>query len=163
MTAVDIDGDMVRLARHYMRLDAMEARVVVDDAFAFLERDGQVYDVLVDDLYRCGEDDVERPRAVHRDSLDLHLARLAPDGVLVMNFVLGKGHQRQHRAARTAFLEHFPHVRAIRPPLSHNEALVGTRRAEGFRDGRGLRALGRTFPFSEDQRYWKELRNLKLR
>ncbi len=162
-TAVDIDGDMVRLARQYMALDELSPHVVLDDAFAFLERDKQTYDILIDDLYRCGEDDVERPRAVHADSMDLHLARLAPDGLLAMNFVLGKGHQRQHQAARAAFFEHFPHVRAIRPPLSHNETLVGTRRADGFRDSRALRALAHAFPLPEDQRRWKELRNLKLR
>lgn len=163
ITAVEIDPEMVRLARDYMALDTRRTRVVVEDAWRFLRSDTQGYDIILDDLYRCGDRDVERPHAVSHNSVRDLRARLRHDGVLAMNFVLGRGHAKVHRAARGAFLRHFASVRAVRPPLSHNEVLVGADRDDGLRSPRSLRALGDRLPQEKDRRLWKELRNLKLR
>lgn len=163
MSAVEIDPDMIRLARKYMHIDTLDIEIIPADAFHFLETDTRRFDLLIDDLYRCGETDVERPAPVNRHTLANHARHLTPDGALIMNFVLGAGHHTLHRAARRAFTEVFPHVRAVQPPLSHNEILVGTRRPEGLASPQHLRSLARLFPANSDQKRWKELRNLKLR
>lgn len=163
VTAVEIDPEMVRLAREYMELDHARTTVVEEDAWRFLQSDTQGYDIILDDLYRCGDQDVERPHAVSHDSVRDLRARLKAGGVLAMNFVLGRGHAKVHRNARGAFLRHFASVRAVRPPLSHNEVLVGAEREDGLRSPRSLRALSDRLAQEKDQKTWKELRNLKLR
>jgi len=163
MVAVEIDIEMVRLARTYMELDDLRVEVVEGDAYRYLEQNAEAFDVVIDDLYRCGDRDVERPRAVGAEAVRKLCRHLAPGGILVMNFVLGTGHTLMHRAAREAFREVFGSVRAFRPPLSHNEVLVGTPEADGLRNPRHVRALGSRLSNPRDQRRWKELRNLKLR
>jgi spermidine synthase len=163
LTAVEIDEGMIRLARHYMDLDALHARILHADAYEYLETAKGAFDVVIDDLYRCGDRDVERPRAVDQAGVDALLRRVADDGILVMNFVTGPGHARPHRAAKALFRETFSDTAAVRPPLSHNEALVGARRPGGLRPAGDVRALGATLPLPEDRKRWKELRFLQLR
>lgn len=163
MTAVDIDGGMIRLARSHMELDRLNVEVIEEDAYAFLRQNTRTFDVLIDDLYRCGERDVERPAPVNPDTLREMGRHLTPEGCLVMNFVLGTGHRDLHLGARRAFCKTFEHVRALQPPLSHNEVLAGTPHPDGFISPRSLRGIGTRFPDPGDQKRWKELRNLKLR
>lgn len=162
VTAIEIDPDMIRLARAYMEVDTLGIEVIQDDAFDFLDRDSARYDIIIDDLYRCGTHDVERPRPVTRDSLAGQLSRLNPGGLLVANFVLGQQHDTVHHQARKAFRHHFGAVRALRPPLSHNEVLVGTPAADGLRSARHLKALATAFPDPRDQKFWKALRNQRI-
>ncbi|WFB34809.1 fused MFS/spermidine synthase [Kiritimatiellota bacterium B12222] len=162
-TAVEIDGEMIRLAQKYMELDQTDVTVIHDDAFAYLEQETHCFDVIIDDLYRCGTHDVERPALVDAPLVQSHCERLTDEGSLVMNFVMGRGHQNMHRSARKAFTKHFPSVRAIRPPHSHNEVIVGTRSALPLKGPRALRKITPMLTDLEDQKFWKELRNLKLR
>ena len=163
LTAIEIDPEMIRLASVYMELERLQPEVIAGDAFDFLAHDTRKYDIIIDDLYRCGEQDVERPGNVNRAYVTDLKDRLCPGGVLVMNFVLGRGHQQPHRRARDAFTQIFGSVRAVRPPLSHNEALVGTPAPDGLRAPRALKGLGACLELEADKRYWQELRNLKLR
>ncbi|MGA0332960.1 MAG: spermidine synthase [Kiritimatiellia bacterium] len=163
-TAVEIDGEMIRLAREYMELDRIEIRVVQADALEFLKQPTSTYDIIIDDLYRCGDQDVERPAPVDSAMLSRHQALLEDQGSLVMNFVVGRGHHRMHRGARKAFAEHFSSIRAVRPPHSHNEVLVGTSASLPLKGPGALRKYGSlVLGDSEDQKFWKELRTLKLR
>ena len=163
MTAVEIDGGMIRLAKHHMNIDSLDLEIVEDDAFAFLEKDTRRFDLVIDDLYRCGDQDVERPAAINASTIRNLSGHLTPQGVLVMNFVLGGDHRLLHLEGRKAFCDHFEHVRAVQPPLSHNEILVGSQDPDGLASPRDLRALWKLFPARSDQKRWKELRNLKLR
>lgn len=163
VTAVEIDEGMIRLARTYMNLDALQIRVVHADAYEFLSSRPQTYDVVVDDLYRCGDRDVERPRALDARGLEALRRRLKPQGLLAMNFITGAGHRAPHREAKALLRRAFPHTAAVRPPLSHNEALLGTTHPDGLRSPRDLRRLGHHLPTDEDRRRWKELRFLQLR
>lgn len=163
ITAVEIDSEMIGLARRHMELDRLNVEVIEADAFDFLEHNLNRYDVVVDDLYRCGDRDVERPAAVNEAMLSGHARHLVPGGSLVMNFVVGRGHHLLHRGARKAFLTRFPSVRAVRPPHSHNEVLIGTTSDLPLKGPGALRAFHAHFIDENDQKYWKELRNLKLR
>ncbi len=162
-TAVEIDGEMIRLAKKYMELDQIGVEVVHGDAFAFLEAHTGKYDVIIDDLYRCGDKDVERPAEVNSELLKQHAGLLNPEGSLIMNFVVGRGHHAMHRAARKAFEDSFTSIRAVRPPNSHNEVLAGTLSALPLKGSGALRKFGPALTEPSDQKYWKELRNLKLR
>ncbi len=163
LTAVEIDGDMIRLAYEYMRLDSLRVEVIHDDAFGWLQAPRGPYDIVIDDLYRCGENDVERPESVSLAYVQALLPHLAPSGSLIMNLVIGKGHRNTQRAARAAFLHHFPSLRAVRPPLSINEVLCGTRDPLGTRDGRSLRRVASLLSDERDHEVWNQLRTLKLR
>lgn len=163
MTAVEIDAGMIRLAREYMDLDALDLRVVHGDAYEFLHIHKRTFDVVVDDLYRCGDRDVERPRPLDPPGVDALLRRVAPGGLLVMNFITGAGHTRPHREAKTLFEQTFPHTAAVRPPLSHNEAIAGTKNPDGLASFATVRGLGSTLPAPWDRQRWKELRFLQLR
>ena len=160
ITAVEIDPEMVRLARKYMDVDDLNLDVIVEDAFEVLNHLTDTYDVVVDDLYKSGDDDVMRPAVVDIPMLELLQERVAPGGILASNFVIGKGHQLQHRKARAAFCALFDEVRAIRPPLSLNEVIVGGKQLLPVRK---LKPMHRHFDDERDQRYWKELRTIKLR
>lgn len=163
MTAVEIDGEMIRLARQYMDLDSLNVEVIHEDAFLFLENSPTKFDLIIDDLYRCGDYDVERPAMVNQTLLTRHAEHLKGSGTLIMNFVVGRGHHKMHRSAREAFLQGFQSVRTVRPPRSHNEVIVGTNSMLPLQGPGALQnyALKLTDPL--DQKYWRELRNLKLR
>lgn len=163
ITAVEIDEEMIRLARQYMEIDTLDITIVHADAFQFLEENRERHDILIDDLYRCGEQDVERPAAVDLPLIERHCQHLNPGGTLVMNFVVGRGHYLMHRTARKAFSQHFHSVRAVRPPHSQNEVICGTIHPLPLRGPGALRKYGGDLMDPSDQKYWKELRNLKLR
>ncbi len=163
LCAVEIDGDMIRLARDYMQLDDLRVTVVHDDAFAWIQRPHAPYDVVIDDLYRCGDSDVERPVEITNALLETLCSLLVPEGSLVMNLVIGKGHRNTQRAARNAFLARFASVRAVRPPLSINEVLCGRSAGPELRGPRSLHRMLSFFENETDRKFWKELRTLKLR
>jgi len=162
MTAVEIDGEMIRLAREYMHLEESKVEVVHADAHAFVRDTPNRYDVVIDDLYRSGDRDVERSAAVDREMVDSLQRLLTPGGVLVMNFVVGKGHQKVYQKARKTLLETFPSVRGLRPPLSHNVALAGTHDPRGLRTRNSLKRFHASLTEPRDLQHWKELRVLKL-
>lgn len=160
ITAVEIDPEMVRLAQTYMGLESEHLDIHVVDAFDFLEQDDAHYDLVVDDLYKSGDTDVERPRVFDSAMLNLLRERLKPGGTLVSNFVIGKGHHKQHMAARSAYTNAFADVRAVRSPYSINEAIAGSDR---LRAPRRLKPLAQQFTSSQDQELWRKLRTIKLR
>lgn len=159
ITAVEIDPDMVRIAREYMHLDDINPILHVQDAFAYLDDCTQTFDVVIDDLYRSGDKDVERPCFYNETHLNKLRRLVSPSGVLISNFVIGKGHRKQHMHARGLYAEAFEEVRAIRPPLSLNEILVGARQLRPIRQ---LKPYHREFPLPSDQKYWKELSTKRL-
>lgn len=160
--AVEIDPEMLRIARTYMHLPEQGITIHLMDAKRFLEDPptNQTFDLVIDDLYRCGDDDVERPFTFDEAHVECLHSFLNPRGVLVANFVLGEGHRRQHSLARRAFLSHFEVVRTVRPPLSYNESIVGGYHLQAPRH---VRRLWREFSNPHDQQRWKELRTLPLR
>ena len=163
MTALEIDSEMIRLARTYMELDKLNVRVIEEDAFSFIESSDETADVVIDDLYHARGEDVERPRAITPSLIGSLCRHLNPEGSLVMNFVVGQGHQAVFRQACASFQTEFPQQRRILPPHSHNEVLVGTAHRAPLAAPRTLSQWADTFPLEADQELWKELRTLKLR
>jgi spermidine synthase len=88
-TMVDIDGQVVDLAKRYLpewsagAFDDPRARVIIGDALAFLANDGDRYGTIVSDLTEPLEDSPSNPLFCEPVFLDIK-RRLRDDGVYVL-------------------------------------------------------------------------------
>jgi spermidine synthase len=158
-TAVEIDAEIVDLARRRMELDAIGIEVVSGDAYEWAARTRRRFDVVIDDCYLTGSDDVFRPQTRVAWAVDLLAERLRPGGLLLANLITGEGHRRMQSRTRAAFKRRFECLRSVTTPESMNETLVG---GEGVRAGAVLDAWTSKFPSAEDRRYWEEIRVRRL-
>ncbi|MCC6352457.1 MAG: methyltransferase domain-containing protein [Verrucomicrobiae bacterium] len=159
VTAVELDEGVVAMAREHMGLDRLGVEAVIGDAYEFVERDRRRFDVVIDDLYVTGREDVWRPRPPDGGLLAQYRRRLAPGGLVLVNLVIGPGHRRIQGMVRQAMGAAFRDVRSVRPPLGLNEILVG---GDGVL-GRGtLREFGARLVEPEDRRLWDRIRVRRL-
>ncbi len=159
LTAVDIDGDIVSLAREHMALDQLDIEVHTADAYQWLARNKRRFDVVIDDIYLAGADDVFRPAGPGSEHLPLLKRAVAAGGLLCMNLVTGKGHRRVQSQARALFQSSFGLVRSVQTPDSLNETLVGGDHVLA------LRALDRWaghFADPSDRRLWRRIKVRKI-
>ncbi len=158
--AVDIDGEIVRLARRHMALDDTGVEVVIGDAYRWLDRNRRTFDVVIDDIYLAGRADVFRPRTMDKRLLSALRRCVAPGGVLAVNLVRGPGHRAVQSATRRMLRAFFPEVRSVTSPAAMNEILVA-----GSRVGTTRRLRGREAAFAEtaDRRHWRALAVRRLR
>src|SRR5688572_16741378 len=155
ITAVEIDGEMISLAREFMGLDAIGANIVTGDAYAWLTKNRRKFDVIFDDVYGVAFGDVLRP-GIYTPQLLAALRRsMAQDGVFAANLVIGKGHRKMQTAFRHFFREQFPEVRSITTEASLNECLVGGTSLKPWRE---IRSLSTGFPDNTDYCFWRRLR-----
>ena len=155
ITALELDPGMIALGRKYMDVGNLNASIVEGDAYHWLRGNRRRFDVIVDDVYGSGAQDVSRP-TVYTAELRAALGRnLAPGGAFVANLVTGPGHRNMQIAFRRFMRETFPTVRAVRPTGSLNEALVGGIK---LRPPGSLRSWEDRWPHRKDQRLWRQLR-----
>jgi spermidine synthase len=153
-TAVDIDGEIVDLARQHMDLDATGVRVHIADAYPWLAANRRKFDVVFDDIYLAGKTDVFRPRSWDPALME-HLKRaVAPGGLLAVNLVTGKGHRIMQSATRKALKAGFPTVRSLSTPGSMNEVLVA---GEAVRPASVLGECTDLFPNWRDRMHWGKI------
>ena len=151
LTAIDIDEEIVDLAREHMRLDELGIEVHTVDAYAWLAENTRQFDVVFDDIYLAGKTDVFRPQAWNPELLG-HLQRaVAPGGILAVNLVTGSGHRTMQSLTRKLVSAAFPQVRSLRTTDGMNEVLAagGT-----VATGHGLAAYSNRFPNWRDRMYW---------
>ena len=156
-TAVEIDSQIVELARQWMHLDEIGVEVIMADAYRWLRRNRRRFDVVIDDIYLAGADDVFRPVAWEATHLDSLQKAVAPRGLLAANLVTGVGHRTMQMRFRRLFRERFPVVRSVTTPASLNETLVGGREVAS---GRCLSSW--RFSNATDRRRWKKIKVRKL-
>lgn len=87
VTGVELNPVHLQLAKRFFDLDDPRVELVCADAIAWLAmEDGEPFDIVIDDLF--GERDGIPCRAVRADAdwLDLLVSRLAPCGILTLNF-----------------------------------------------------------------------------
>lgn len=154
LTAIDIDGEIIGLARQHMDIDAINIEIHTGDAYPWLATNQRKFDVVIDDIYLAGKTDVFRPRAWCPELLG-HLRRaISDDGVLAVNLVTGKGHRAMQTHTRKLLAEEFPQVRSLRTSDSMNEVLVaGNQVAAGSR----LRPYQDAFSDWRDHMFWRRI------
>ena len=118
-TMVDIDGQVVELAKRYLpewsdgAFDDPRARVIIGDALRFLKDDGDRYGVIVSDLTEPLPDSPSFPLFNGEVFRDVK-ARLAPGGVYVLQASTAGFHNMGlHAKMARSLRAHFAHVRSF--------------------------------------------------
>jgi spermidine synthase len=154
LTAIDIDAEIIELARDHMDLDELGIEVVTADAYAWLKKNKRKFDIVFDDIYLAGKTDVFRPR-VWNPELMVHLRRaVAPGGLLAVNLVTGAGHRTMQSQTRRILCGEFPRVRSLRTAEGMNEVLVA---GEAVATGRQLESYCDSFRDWRDRMYWNRI------
>ncbi len=154
-TAIDIDTEIVALAKEHMHLGELGIEVHLTDAYSWLAKNRRKFDVVIDDIYLAGKTDVFRPQAWNPGLLATLRRAMVPGGLLAVNLVTGAGHRTMQSLTRKILREEFPAVRSLRTPQAMNEALVA---------GAAVATAGRLTPYSasfadkRDRTYWKKIR-----
>ncbi|HSP42982.1 MAG TPA: fused MFS/spermidine synthase [Luteolibacter sp.] len=159
-TAIDIDPEIVALARKHMALDELGIEIRIADAYRWLATQRRTYDVVIDDIYLAGKTDVFRPQAMDETLLG-HLARaVTPGGMLAVNLVTGTGHRTMQSLVRRTLGGRFPVLRSVTSPDAMNEVLVAGE--DVATRGRLMECLDR-FEDRDDRRYWSRIAVRKIR
>ena len=123
LVAVDIDSEIVALAELNMQLDTLGIEIHLGDAYAWIAKCKERFDVVIDDVYLAGRDDVFRPGKSDSNQITALKRLLAPGGVLLANLVNGPGHRSMQIRTRAAFREGFPVVRSVTTPEKPSVAM----------------------------------------
>lgn len=159
LTAVDIDGELIDLARKHMHLNDLRCEVHIGDAYEWVAQCRSKFDVVIDDVYLAGHDDVYRPGDWNEKSLGQLKRLLRPDGLLLTNLVRGAGHRSLQSQIRQLFRRHFPCVKEVRTPAGLNETLCGGNQITG---AAALRDWQHGFKSSRDRTLWNQITVRKL-
>lgn len=151
LTAIDIDPEILGLAREHMDLDSLDIEIHTTDAYPWLEQNRRKFDVVFDDIYLAGKTDVFRPQAWNTELL-VHLRRaVAPGGLLAVNLVTGVGHRTMQSLTRKILCGAFAEVRSLKTVEGMNEVLVA---GESVATRRQLDPYNDKFHDWRDRMYW---------
>jgi spermidine synthase len=155
LTAIDIDGEIISLARKHMDLAELGIEIHTADAYSWLAKNKRRFDVVFDDIYLAGKTDVFRPRAWDPELMD-HLRRaVAPGGLLAVNLVVGPGHRTMQSLTRKILRDSFPTVRTLTTAQSMNEVLVA---GGSVATERQLGEYADAFQDWRDRMYWDRIK-----
>jgi spermidine synthase len=160
LVAVDIDQEIVALAELNMKLDDLGIEIHFGDAYEWVAKCKERFDVVIDDVYLAGSDDVFRPGKSDSGQIKALKRLLAPGGLLLANLVNGAGHRAMQIRTRAAFREGFPVVRTVTTPASMNETLVG---GADVLSAVTLKPWRTLFRESGDRKFWSVLRVRRLK
>ena len=160
LTGIDLDAELISLADNEMHLGETGAEIVIADAYEWVKMNKRCFDVILDDLYLAGDEDVFRADTCDADWLGLLRGSLAPGGILALNLVTGPGHRAKQSATRKNLAARFPCVRALSTEDSLNEILVA-----GDDVAPGSRLADSTGAFADwrDRMFWKRIKVRKLK
>jgi len=119
IVGVEIDPEVVALARRHFELDRLGVEVVQADAAAFLARSRERFDAVLDDVFVGRGRAVRKPAWLLEGGLAAAGARVAPGGLLASNALDEAADVARCLAA------HFPRVIAIDVAGYDNRVLVG--------------------------------------
>lgn len=160
LTGIDLDGELITLARREMALGETGAEIVIADAYEWMKGNTRKFDVIIDDLYLAGDEDVFRAEQCDGDWLSLTKRSLAPGGILAINLVTGSGHRAKQSATRKLVCGRFPAVRSLSTEESMNEILVA---GEKVASGSALRKYAGAFTDWRDRMFWNRIKVRKLK
>jgi predicted O-methyltransferase YrrM len=101
IVGVEMDPEVVRLAREHLDLDALGVKIEIADARRWLERATGRFDVILEDVFVGHGDAVHKPDWITEPGHRLARRLLARGGLLVTNTLDEHGHVA--RALRRAF------------------------------------------------------------
>ena len=159
LTGIDLDAELIGLAEEEMSLSETGAHIEIADAYAWMKTNRRKFDVIIDDLYLAGDEDVFRAAECDGGWLGLVKKSLAPGGILALNLVTGAGHRAKQTATRKRLSGLFPTVRSITTPDSLNEVLAA---GENIATATRLTDFTDQFTDWRDRMYWKRIRIRKL-
>jgi spermidine synthase len=160
LTGIDLDSELIDLARREMALDETKAEIIIADAYAWMAANKRKFDVIIDDLYLAGDDDVFRAEACDQAWLGLVRRSLAPGGILALNLVIGPGHRAKQTATRKDLAKYFPTIRSLRTEDSLNEVLVA---GENVATASQLAVYQNAFTDWRDRKFWNQIKVRKLK
>ena len=160
LTGIDLDAELIDLAREEMQLGETGAEIIIADAYSWMKNNTRTFDIIIDDLYLAGEEDVFRSASCDGDWLDLLKRSLAPGGILAVNLVIGSGHRKKQTAARADLKKRFHSLRTLRTEESMNEILIA-----GENTGTAARLAPYAARFSDwrDRMFWNRITVRKLK
>jgi spermidine synthase len=160
LTGIDLDSELIDLARKEMSLNETGAEIIIADAYAWMKNNTRKFDVIIDDLYLAGEDDVFRAENCDGNWLGLVSRSLAPGGILALNLVVGPGHRTKQIATRANLGKYFPCIRSLRTEDSLNEILVA---GQNVASGSQLTSYSAAFSDWRDRNFWNQIKLRKLK
>jgi spermidine synthase len=160
LTGIDLDSELIDLARREMALDDTEAEIIIADAYAWMKANKRKFDVIIDDLYLAGDEDVFRAESCDESWLGLVRRSLAPGGILGLNLIIGPGHRAKQTATRKNLAKYFPAIRSLRTEDSMNEVLVA---GEHVASAGQLTEYESAFADSRDRKFWSKIKLRKLK
>ncbi len=160
LTGIDLDGELITLAREEMELGETGAEIVIADAYEWMKNNKRKFDVIIDDLYLAGDDDVFRADECDGDWLSLTKQSLAPGGMLAINLVTGPGHRAKQSETRKRVCDRFSSIRVLSTEESMNEILV---MGENVATGSALQPYLAAFTDWRDRMFWRRIKVRKLK
>ncbi len=160
LTGVDLDSELIGLARREMDLELSGAEIVIADAYEWMRKNQRKFDVIIDDLYLAGDEDVFRADSCDEKWLGLVKRSLAPGGVLALNLVTGPGHRTKQIATRIHLGTYFPVIRSLQTEDSMNEILVA---GEDVASRSRLNGYASSFADARDRKFWSKIKLRKLK
>ena len=119
VVGVEIDPEVVRLARRWFDLDELGLDVVTEDAREYLARVRRRFDVILEDVFVGSGRAVRKPDWLPEPGLALAARRLTRGGVLVSNAL------DEAPAVSRSLARRFPRVLQIEVEGYDNRVLVG--------------------------------------
>jgi spermidine synthase len=118
IVGVELDPEVVRLSRAHLDLDALDVRIEIADALAWLEKAEGSYDAILEDVFIGRGDDVHKPDWIPEPAHRLAFDRLARGGVFVSNTL------DEHLRVEQAMRGRFPAIVMIETEDYDNRVLV---------------------------------------
>jgi spermidine synthase len=87
IVGVDLDREVLRLARHHFGLDRLRLEVVAADALEYLQTERRRFDLIVEDLFVGPSRSVRKPEWLLGKGYRLIRQRLRPRGFIVSNTI----------------------------------------------------------------------------
>lgn len=87
MVGVELDADVLRMARRHFGLDALGIEVIAGDALRYLRRERRRFDLIVEDLFVGTSRAVHKPAGLLEEGYPLLHRRLRPGGFVTSNTI----------------------------------------------------------------------------
>ena len=147
IVGVELDPEVIRVARRDLGLRDLRAEIVVDDAVSYLRHERRRFDAVIDDVFEGGPKTLRKPAELLA-GYELVRRRVAPGGVLIVNTIDETAEVARALAAgpgtlvKIALREWWNYILALGPPSLRPSVLRPRLAAEPlFAASRGQFAL----------------------